>query len=226
MNLYLRLLMAILKGIRREQQHPLEPVITEFRVMPWDLDVLGHMNNGRYLQISDIARMDWMSRARIIHAIVKNRWGALLGGTMVRYSKSLKVWQKYRVITRVTSWDERWFFIEHRFETECGKEVASCLTRAALRNGREWAGTQPIIDHVVPGLLSPEHPEKVKAWLNACDGLVGQSSFAHVNQENDNNQTNSNINSKENPEYNKRDQHNNTTTDKSAFAASPLKQGL
>ena len=185
MNLYLRLIIAVLRGLRREQLHPLEPVITHFRVMPWDLDVLGHMNNGRYLQISDIARIDWMSRARIINAIVKNRWGALLGGSLVRYSRALKVWQKYRVVTRVTSWDDRWFFIEHRFETICGKEVASCLTRAALRSGRGWAGTQPIIDEVVPGLSSPEHNDKVKAWLNADDSLVGQRSFDHVAQDNE-----------------------------------------
>lgn len=180
MNLYLRLLIVLLRGLRKEQQHPLEPVISHFRVMPWDLDVLGHMNNGRYLQISDIARIDWMSRARIINAILKNRWGALLGGSMVRYSRALKVWQKYRVVTRVTSWDDRWFFIEHKFETQCGKEIASCLTRAALRSREGWAGTQTIIDDVVPGLLSPSHPEKIRAWLSADDNLAGQNSFEHV----------------------------------------------
>lgn len=180
MNLYLRLIIAVLRGLRREQLHPLEHVVTHFRVMPWDLDILGHMNNGRYLQISDIARIDWMSRARIINAIIKNRWGALLGGSLVRYSRALKVWQKYRVVTRVTSWDDRWFFIEHKFETMCGKEVATCLTRAALRSGRGWAGTQPIIDQVVPGLDSPEHCPKVKAWLNADDNLASQRSFDHV----------------------------------------------
>lgn len=180
MNLYLRLIVALIRGLRKEQQHPLEPVVTHFRVMPWDLDVLGHMNNGRYLQISDIARIDWMSRARIINAIVKNRWGALLGGSLVRYNRALKVWQKYRVVTRVTSWDERWFFIEHKFETICGKEVATCLTRAALRSKKGWAGTQPIINDVVPGLESPQACHKIKAWLHADDSLVGQSSFQHV----------------------------------------------
>ncbi|GAA0347598.1 hypothetical protein GCM10009092_09970 [Bowmanella denitrificans] len=180
MNLYLRLLLALLKGFRTKQKHPLEPIVSYFRVMPWDLDVLGHMNNGRYLQISDVARMDWMSQARILNAILRNRWGALLGGSLIRYSRALKLWQKYRVVTRVTSWDERWFFIEHRFETMCGKEVACCLTRAALRSKKGWAGTQPIIDEVVPGLQSPAHCPKVSAWLNADDTLVGQQSFSHV----------------------------------------------
>lgn len=185
MNLYLRLILIAIFGLRKKQQHPLEPVVSHFRVMPWDLDVLGHMNNGRYLQISDVARIDWMCRARIINAIVKNRWGALLGGSLIRYSKALNAWQRYRVITQVTSWDERWFFIEHRFETLSGKEVATCLTRAALRSAKDWAGTQPIIDDVVPGLQSPEHSERVKAWLLADDSLASRQSFKHISDKQD-----------------------------------------
>jgi len=42
-----------------------------FRVLPTDLDVLGHMNNGVYLSIMDLGRMDLLQRSGV--------WSRLLG---------------------------------------------------------------------------------------------------------------------------------------------------
>ncbi len=42
-----------------------------FRVLPTDLDVLGHMNNGVYLSIMDLGRMDLLQRSGI--------WSRLFG---------------------------------------------------------------------------------------------------------------------------------------------------
>ena len=85
MNLYFRLIIALLSSLSKKSISPLEKTQRELRVWPWDLDILGHMNNGRYLQIMDVARVDWMKRSGILKIILKNRWGALLGGTMIRH---------------------------------------------------------------------------------------------------------------------------------------------
>ena len=65
MNLYLRLLVIWLRTAFRPRQHPFIPTVTHFRVRPWEIDVFGHMNNGRYLQIMDLARVDWMRRCGV-----------------------------------------------------------------------------------------------------------------------------------------------------------------
>lgn len=175
MNLYMRLLLVFLTTIGKPRLHPRVPTARTFRVWPWDIDAFLHMNNGRYSQIMDVARIDWMRRSRILDAVIKNRWGGLLGGSLIRFRRSLKPFQRYRVWTEVVSWDERWFFLEHRFETMDGKLVAVGLTRAGLQARGKWVSTESVVDAVVPGLKSPAHPRRVLDWLNA-DRLLAASS--------------------------------------------------
>ncbi len=166
-NLYFRLIFVLLTSIGKPQQHPQERTARTFRVWPWDIDAFLHMNNGRYSQIMDVARIDWMRKARIFDAVIKNRWGGVLGGTLIRFRRVLKPFQKYRVWTEVVSWDDKWFFLEHRFETMDGKFVAVGLTRAGLRSRKGWVHTERVVGAVIPGLKSPAHPQRVLDWLNA-----------------------------------------------------------
>jgi acyl-CoA thioesterase FadM len=167
MNLYIRLLVAVIKGMLGRKLHLLDKGITYYRVMPWDLDAYGHMNNGRYLQISDVARIELMCRTNAAKIIFKKRWGGVLGGSLVRHSRALKLFTRYKVISRVLCWDDRWFFTEHRFESLTGQVVTVCITRAALRNRKDWAGTKDIVNSVAPGLESPAITSQIKHWLAA-----------------------------------------------------------
>ena len=171
MNLYLRLLVIWLRTAFRPRQHPFIPTITHFRVRPWEIDVFGHMNNGRYLQIMDLARVDWMRRCGVADVAVANRWGALLGGQLIRFRRALKPFQRYSVKTRLLGWDERWFFIEHVFETADGREAAVAISRAALRKSGGWVPTAEMAGAVIPGTPSPELPPAVRRWLES-DGLM------------------------------------------------------
>lgn len=53
MNLYLRLFRVLILSLWRARVFPEDEVTTHFRVWPHDVDVFGHMNKGRYLQIMD-----------------------------------------------------------------------------------------------------------------------------------------------------------------------------
>ena len=55
MNLYFRLLLAVLKALRAPRARLGETVELTLRVWPTDLDLNGHMNNGRYLTMVDLA---------------------------------------------------------------------------------------------------------------------------------------------------------------------------
>ncbi|TMH75049.1 MAG: acyl-CoA thioesterase, partial [Betaproteobacteria bacterium] len=54
MNLYFRLLITILKALRAPRVTPGDTVELALRVLPTDLDLNGHMNNGRYLTLVDL----------------------------------------------------------------------------------------------------------------------------------------------------------------------------
>ena len=180
MNLYFRLLIAILRNFFKPRIHPMQSTVMEFQVMPWDIDAFGHLNNGRYLQIADVARVGWLTRTGILQLALKKRWGALLGGNCVRYCKTLKPFQRFQVTTRILSWDDRWIFMEHRFNRKDGALVAVSYARAALRSKNTWVTTEEISESICPGIERPEYPEAVKLWLKTDDALVGANSFVHI----------------------------------------------
>jgi len=174
MNLYLRLLIIWVSTAFRRRQHPFKPVLTRFRVRPWEIDVFGHMNNGRYLQIMDLARLDWMRRCGVADAAVANRWGALLGGQLIRFRRGLGPLQAYSVTTRLLGWDSRWFFIEHHFKNKQERTVAIAISRAALRKKGCWVPPDVVAEAVIPGTPSPQLPPVVVQWLAADAQLEGK----------------------------------------------------
>lgn len=165
MNLYFRLLRVFLTCVFEPPVHYATPIESKFRVLPHDLDAFGHMNNGRYLQIMDVARAHWMTRTGVATAIRRNRWAPVLGGGFIRYRYSLYLWQSYRIRSRLLCWDNQWFFLEHVFIDGRGRHVAVGISRAALRASGRWVSTGSVAAAVHPGANSPEVPGYVLDWL-------------------------------------------------------------
>lgn len=165
MNLYLRLLYVTVKSWFQSTAHYSRALESRFRVFPHDLDAFGHMNNGRYLQIMDVARVEWMLRTGVANAIRSNRWAPLLGGGFIRFRYSLRLFQRYRVRTRLLCWDSRWFFLEHVFIDPRNRHVAVGISRAALRSSGGWVPAEEVAGKVHPGATSPSVPDYVVEWL-------------------------------------------------------------
>ncbi len=171
MNLYLRLLRVWLRTLAHDELHYSATVISDFRVWLHDLDAFGHMNNGRYLQIMDVARTEWMLRTGITAAIRQNRWAPILGGGFIRYRHALRILDSYRVRTRLLCWDRRWFFLEHAFVDRQGRCAAVGVTRAGLRSAGGWVRTEQVTAHVYPEAESPAIPDYVHDWLGTEDRM-------------------------------------------------------
>lgn len=177
MNLYFRLLVGLLRSAFSRSIKVTEQTQNHFRVLPTDIDLFGHMNNGRYLQIMDIARCCWMTRAGVIGAMARNRWTAVLGGGTIRFRRSLKPLESYRVTTRLICWDRRWFYLEHGFIDRRGNCIAVGNSRAALRHKGKWVPAQQVMDQVDPGVISEPVPEYLRA-LNENEELMNQAFLA------------------------------------------------
>jgi acyl-CoA thioesterase FadM len=179
MNLYARLLWILLRSHFDRSLHYSEAVESRFRVWPHDLDAFGHMNNGRYLQIMDVARLHWMVRAGVAGAIRRNRWAPLLGGGFIRYRYSLYLLQPYRVRTQLLCWDEQWFFLEHVFIDKHDRHVAVGISRAGLRAANDWVRTDVVANAVYPGAESPEVPGYVMEWLELEEEMFRRGGEFH-----------------------------------------------
>lgn len=170
MNLFLRLIAILIAGFFRPALKPLDESILTLRVWPTDLDMNAHMNNGRFLTVMDLGRVDLIARTPLGKTVLKSRWQPIVASAFIRYFRPLNPFQKYWLRTRVVGWDEKWFFVEQRFERG-GELIALGFVKGLFRGRR---GNVPIADVLkAVGLTdpAPDLPAAVKSWQEAERGL-------------------------------------------------------
>ena len=90
MNLYLRLLWTWLRSHLKPPIRFGDAIELRLRVWPNDLDVNGHMNNGRYMTVTDLAVIEYFARAGVLKVLLSKGWRPVLGGAMISFRRSLK----------------------------------------------------------------------------------------------------------------------------------------
>ena len=83
--------------------------------MPNDLDVNLHMNNGRYLTLMDLGRLDFIIGSGLAREVLRRGWKPVLGGAYITYRRELRVFQRFRLETRILGWEGRWFYLGQQF---------------------------------------------------------------------------------------------------------------
>lgn len=129
MNRWLRLLWLMLAIRWRPRVPPLGPCHTSFRVWFTDLDVFRHMNNGIYLTIMDLARFDLMLRSGFWRKVRARGWYPVVVAETIQFRRSLNLFQRFEIETRVLGWDDKAVLLEQQFRAG-GDVVAHALVRA------------------------------------------------------------------------------------------------
>ncbi len=159
----IRVVFAAMMGARID---PLGESVISLRVWLNDLDTNLHMNNGRYLTIMDLGRLDFIVRTGLGRLMVKRRWRPMVGSAVLRFRRGLAPFERYELKTRVAWWDDKWFWIEQRFERE-GEVVAVGAIKGLFRAP---TGNVPTADVLSPlGVTGPpgKIPEWIAAWRDA-----------------------------------------------------------
>lgn len=115
MNLLFRTALLVLRSRRRPKLQVHDVAVTPFRVLPSDLDVLGHMNNGVYFSIMDLGRLDLMIRAGVWKTLTERGFYPVVTKETISFRKSLQPWQRFSVESRIAGYDDKAVFIEQRF---------------------------------------------------------------------------------------------------------------
>src|SRR5690349_11200710 len=129
MNKLFRLLFITLFSKFRSKIGKMDRCITPFWVMPTDLDVLRHMNNGIYLSLQDLARVDYMIRSESMPIVEQNGWYPVVTAETIQFKKSLQLFDEFTIETQVLGWTEKHFILEHVFKKH-GQTVAFGLITA------------------------------------------------------------------------------------------------
>lgn len=87
----------------------------EMRVLPFDLDILWHVNNGMYFSYMDFGRWEMVFRNGLFSATKKMGWYAVVAGETIKFKKSLMPWVKFTIETKNLGQDDKYFFISQKF---------------------------------------------------------------------------------------------------------------
>jgi len=170
MNLIFRLLAICVSYLcDRTAIAPLDTSRLGFRVWPLDLDANIHMNNGRYLSIMDLGRLDLIMRVGIMGEMLRRKWMPVLSAATIRYRIPLHPFQKFHLDTRVIWWDKKWFYMEQRFIL-CGGAKDGAVAAIAFVKGsfydRKTKTTVPSGDiTALMGITeTPPKPDYINSW--------------------------------------------------------------
>lgn len=169
MNLFFRLIWTYLFSRFRTKVQVLEACSTPFRVLPTDLDVLRHMNNGVYFSLQDLARTDYMIRIGALETITSKGWYPVVVAERLRFRKSLKLFDKFQIKTRLVYWDEKYIYLEHTFVRQ--QEVIAWGTIRArfLSKKGGVVSSFELIESLGHDLSVPPLTDYLQHWIAAED---------------------------------------------------------
>lgn len=140
---------------------PLAEARLPFRILPTDLDFNLHVNNARYLSLMDLGRVDLLNRLGLLRFAFRGRWLPVLGAVAIRFQRPLHLGEQVELVTRLAAWDEKWFYLEQRFERG-DKVIASAWVKALVRGPEGSIPTPAVLAAVGATLDSPPLPEDLR----------------------------------------------------------------
>lgn len=178
MNLWLRLIWIVVSGWWAPRLvPPQEASRLSLRVWLNDLDPFGHMNNGRYLTLMDLGRVDFMMRSGLGRAAYRHRWTPIASAVVIRFRREMHALQTFTLVTRLLWWDERQSVIEQLFVFEGGAHHGQIAAQALFKGGlydrraRQFVPVVRLMEEVGLTAESPPMDEAVAAYLKTDEAL-------------------------------------------------------
>jgi acyl-CoA thioesterase FadM len=178
MNLYLRLLRALAVGLSSSKLGPLETSVVRLRTWPADVDIR-RANNGRYVTLMDLGRVDYLCRTGVLQAMVRRRWQPLVAGLTIRYRRSLALFRPFELHSRVLWWDMRFVYFEQRFVQD-GETAALAIVRTAVRDSQGTVATDRLVRAFGFPAEPPARSEAIGLWSRAEEAMTAELQLARA----------------------------------------------
>lgn len=178
MNLFFRMLYVFVASFFKPR---IVTMLTEnrlrLRVLPNDLDINMHMNNGRYFTIMDLGRFDLVLRTGLMRLMMREKSVPILGSAKIRFRLPLMPFEPYDLTTRIIGWDDKWAYIEQKFIVVRGEKSGAVAAIAILKGSfyssktKTTVPTKDLLHMIGHDEPSPALPDYVIKWQDAEDSL-------------------------------------------------------
>ncbi len=168
MNLIFRLIFQLITSCFRSHQSLMESATLRMRVWPADLDINLHLTNSRYLALMDLGRIELMLRTGMMLKVMKRRWLPVVSIASIGFRCEISPFERFTLHTRILGWDEKWFYMEQRFETVRGV-AAIGIVKGLFRGPNGNVPSQALID-----LVEYEDVAEKSEFLRTLDAFEQQ----------------------------------------------------
>lgn len=135
------------------------PIVMTRRCSPFEYDVNGHKSNSTYFLDADVSVGELIPRLASESFHLRRKGGRFsfprLGAVGGVFLKELKLFQQYRLSTRVVAWDAKWIYLTTKFSAGKGEKketiFAIVLSKVVFKQGRETVSPQEVFEE--SGLL-------------------------------------------------------------------------
>ena len=165
MLLLFRTLRVIVFGLLGRRRDVFAESRLRLRVWPNDCDLNFHLNDGRYVSLGGLGRVDLITRSGLLRQAYRRGWFPVVGTVLIRYRKSLQPLERFTLRSRILTWDAKWFYIEHLFERRDGSIAARLLVRAVLRSKSAPIPSAEALAAIgQTDAVAPPMPEEIAKW--------------------------------------------------------------
>jgi len=142
----------------------LDWVITHYRVQLWDIDANIHMNNVKYLKYLERGRVEHMIATHWLSEMYSRGIKALIANTEISYVRELKPFQRFKVETRISGWDDKYIYIEQLFTYKRTVFTAAVIRMAmvSVHSGKRISPAH-VMSETFPELQPPTIPASALA---------------------------------------------------------------
>jgi acyl-CoA thioesterase FadM len=119
----------------------------------------------------DIARLDLLQRTGLLKTFKSKKWFPVVADETISFGKSLDLFDKVNVITKIRGWDEKFIFLEQRFEKN-NKTVAGGIVKSCILNKNGPVPTKVVLSALMHNGKPPELSDWIKDWAKARKPLL------------------------------------------------------
>src|SRR5450830_644453 len=161
MHLLLRTLFLLLTASRRPPLSIWDPASLPLRVLPADIDIAMHVNNGMYFSLMDLGRFDLMARSGTWKTMRRRGWTPVVAGETFAVRRSLQLWQQYTIETKVIGLDAKAIYFEQRMVVH-----GEIYARAHIATRLVSKGKPVSQENILREFGAPPADLELPAWLH------------------------------------------------------------
>ena len=152
----------------------LSPVIIHGIVLPSDIDHLMHMNNSKYLREMDFGRIKLYFESGILETARRLGVATLVAAISIRYRRSLQLWERFSLSTKVLHWSGDAFYLEQRFINKDGFICAIAMVKMIAKGKSGRVAPDEIVRQIVGEgeshkLKSPPATPELNCWMESLE---------------------------------------------------------